>query len=316
MDSSAVLLSRPAPDRPGLPLALAQFIAQTSCSGYTNFHDEPLSKPGVEDSIRAVEQDTPRTESPQRPPQREQTPTTDREQDAPPVDWLATRYQLLPRRNQGRKADWICAWSEAVSAHGETTYCACSEPVDGDTVSKKRSSGLAGNVKAILQVKSHGDKPAADLEQDICEHCCRPAPPPGGNPASSVGERLRLPRGRSFTRKMSSLLERLKARQSRHGRGPSAEVGNQTWPKDYQPEWATVQRRALVKPPSPTVEKSRSMDIFPLFNRPRIATPSSESTGLSDSDMPRATEGLSRSMSRLKRAAALLQRTSKPHLAK
>jgi hypothetical protein len=267
-----------------------------------------------------------------------------------PTDWLATRQQLLPRRNQGKKADWIRGWSEAVSIHGTETYCACSEVVDINRGRKPKTSDLAGNVRAILRrtgSPSTNTAPVTPVEPEVCRYCSRPtSPPPSTDAASLASERQASLSGRSLGKRVTEFLMRVKPQHSRsrsqsksgaHKRG-DAEIRNLAWPEgDRQPRWATTgagQKRLLVRPPSqpvaspapattgggggtPVPNKSQSMEIFPGHNRGRsrairTSTPSS-SSDLSDSDgaLPRA--GLARSMSRLQRAAALLQRaTSRP----
>ncbi|AEO70346.1 uncharacterized protein THITE_2121655 [Thermothielavioides terrestris NRRL 8126] len=312
-------LSVPAPCSPPAPLALSESMAQTTpCSDTTHssvrpalYSDSP--KPQV------VERENP--DPPQDEPQAQgQAPARQRQQQPPqapeeapevpapprspqctssPTDWLATRQQLLPRRNQGNKADWIRGWSEAVGMHGTETYCACSETVETSRGRKGKTADLAGNIRAILQrtTSPSNSKPAT------------PSEPEGS---------------RGFGKRVSELLMRV--RPSLHGQRKNAhkrdaEIRKMAWPVEYQPRWATTgqgHKRLLVRPPSQPlpatspapVQKSQSMDLFPGRTRGRIDT-GSISSDTSDSGAPRG--GLSRSMSRLQRAAALLQRaTTRP----
>ncbi|KAK4240040.1 hypothetical protein C8A03DRAFT_42415 [Achaetomium macrosporum] len=335
-------LSVPTPQSPPAPLALSEFMAQTApFSDTTNPSDTPPFPPGgskpevVEEPSRVSEQDKPpqsQTPEQQQSPALQAPPRTP-DSSPPPADWLATRQQLLPRRNQGKKADWIRGWSQAVSMHGEETYCACSETVESNRGRKGKASDLAGNVRAILQragSPSNNNKPAAPCEPEVCRNCSRPASPPPSTGTSLAGEKYGLAGGRSFSKRVSELLMRVRSprpsswrSKSEHKRGDSAGGGKIAWlPEECQPRWATTgqgQKRFLVRPPSQPVpapamapaHKARSMDIFPGHARRRsnpYNTPSSET---SDSDAPRP--GLSRSTSRLQRAAALLQRaTSRP----
>jgi hypothetical protein len=329
---------------------LSEFMAQTSpFSDTTNPSDTPpplplgIYKPEVvEEPSRASEQDgrqgqTPEQQPPQPPALQAAPPCTPdgSSSSPPPTDWLATRQQLLPRRNQGKKADWIRGWSQAVSMHGEETYCACSETAESSRGRKGKTSDLAVNVRAILQRAGSpsNNKPATPSEPELCRNCSRPAsPPPSTAPTSLPGDRYGLAGGRSFGKRVSELLMRVRSprpgtwrrsKSEHHKRGDSG-GGKVAWLPDpaCQPRWATTgqgQKRFLVRPPSQPVpapasapaHKTRSMDIFPGHARRRsnLYTPSSET---SDSDgAPRP--GLSRSISRLQRAAALLQRaTSRP----
>lgn len=311
--SSGSILFNGHPPSPAPPLALSEFIAQTPCSDYTTC-DGPSLRPGVEkmgdigERRRADEEDKPRLQTPQQRPAEDPAPPSNAEQGAAPLDWLATRSQLLPRRNQGGKADWVRGWSEAVGVHGEETYCACSETVAGDKVWKGRASGLASNVRAILQAASPTSRSPAKSEPDLCRNCSRPPSSPPSTATSSASETPGLQRSRVFGRKVNEFLMRVKPRQSKSGHGCDAGYQNIVWPENYQPKWATDHRRLLVRPPEQPVQKSHSMDIFPGHNRHRITAPSSGS--LSGSDAPRAGAG----MSRLKRAAALLQRTNPPRM--
>ena len=334
------------------PLALSEFMAQTTpCSDTTSPSDKPPSprdgsrlKPGEEPKQTAAPSEPqatiPTQQSEDTPP-----PPLAQHDSPPPTDWLATRQQLLPRRNQGRKADWIRGWSQAVSDHGEATYCACSETVEaGNRGRKGRTSDIAGNVRAILQrttTPTH-NKPAtatttpATPESEVCPNCSRPPSPP--EPASpSIGSNLSSSRplsrgGRSLAKRVGELFARV-----RHGRSSSAhkrdaEIRRLAWPEECQPRWATTgqgQKRFLVRPPSQPVSaptapvaahKSQSMDYFATrsHSRGRISAGGVGGSGgalrPSSSELDEVTDsgavppGLARSMSRLRRAAALLQR--------
>ncbi|GAB1310386.1 hypothetical protein MFIFM68171_00596 [Madurella fahalii] len=301
MDRSgdAMLSNGHAPHSPAAPLALSDLMARIPCSDHAC--DGPALSPGIEKAESVGE-----PARAQQPPEEAKRPPSNPGQDAAPVDWLATRSQLLPRRNQGNRADWVRGWSEAVGVHGEETYCACSETVAGNKVWKGRTSGLASNVRAILA--GPANKPTASSEPDLCRNCSRPPSSLPSTATSPASEHSGLQRGQSFSRKLNSFFMRVKSRHSRSGHGGSAEFHNILWPENYQPKWATGQRRFLVRPPSQ--QKSHSMDIFPGHNRNHINATSSGSS--SDSDALRAASGLSRSMTRLKRAAALLQRSNTP----
>ena len=290
-----------------------------------------------------------------------QTPPLTQQESPPPTDWLATRQQLLPRRNQGRKADWIRGWSQAVSDHGETAYCACSETVEaGNRGRKGRTSDIAGNVRAILQRTTSPthtkSTPAitttttttipATPEPEICPNCSRPPSPPE-TPSPTLGSHLSSARplshgGRTLAKRVGELFARVRrGRSSSSAHKRDAEIRRLAWPVECQPRWATTgqgQKRFLVRPPSQPVSaptapgggggahKAQSMDYFAAgggarsHSRGRISAggvggggahmrpSSSEMDGGSDSEA--VPPGLARSMSRLRRAAALLQRAT------
>ncbi|KAK4184040.1 hypothetical protein QBC35DRAFT_68927 [Podospora australis] len=230
-------------------------------------------------------------------------------------DWLATRQQLLPSRNQGKKADWIRGWSESVDAHGMDTYCACSEPVDGPRRGKGRKIELTEGVRSILQSAASSSKTAVSSDEaiDVCRNCSRhpdvPADSDAGRPAAD--NKSKSPLSQSFGKKVYELLKRVKPNRMSSAHKRDAEIRQMTRPNS-QPRWLSAQRLAASTPTTPRpVEKSRSMDIFP-GRRPAqaVITPSSDS--FSDSDAPRGGVAVSKSMSRLQRAAALLQRTPRP----
>ncbi|KAL2154858.1 hypothetical protein VTH82DRAFT_3534 [Thermothelomyces myriococcoides] len=230
------------------PLALSDFIAQVvPCSEATGSTDEPaMSRSAMRPSgsadepKRAPAQDETRVKTPQQPPheirpQETQTPPPTQEEDSPPpTDWLATRQQLLPRRNQGKKADWIRGWSQAVSSHGDETYCACSESIENGMANHrgrkaKTSIQLADNVRAILQrasspSSSGKSKPAAapptpETAREVCPYCSRPpSPPPSstagarGNSSSRASSMLHSPgnAARAISKRFGELLMRMR----------------------------------------------------------------------------------------------------------
>ncbi|KAL2131812.1 hypothetical protein VTI74DRAFT_4584 [Chaetomium olivicolor] len=376
MDRSGITTPRSisSPRSPPAPLALSDFIAQATPSSETTRSEKPatsLEAPQLEvigKPIPAPVQDRPRSRTSQDQTQESQTQLTAEEDTLPPVDWLATRQQLLPRRNQGKKADWIRGWSHAVSIHGDEAYCACSETLHITTISntsnnhksrKSKTSDLTSNVRAILQRTTNttpsNNKPATpNPELSLCRNCSRPASPPASIAAGSVTSEKHGSQGsRSISKRFSELLLKVRPYRSRSAAAAmahkrDAKSRNLAWPEEYQPKWATTgegQKRLLVRPPSQPLSapvgarqkwnpssKSRSMDIFP--GRPFLRkvgnggvnghqgchghgggigaeSSGSDLDGLSDSDAPR--HALSRSMSRLQRAAALLHRaTSRP----
>ncbi|KAK4038735.1 hypothetical protein C8A01DRAFT_37300 [Parachaetomium inaequale] len=284
--SNASPRSVPTPQSPA-PLALSEFMAQTTpCSDTTTPSDKPalpqhVSRPagGVEEPKQAPVRDEPRAETPQQPPkktqpQETQPPPPTKDDTPPPTDWLATRQQLLPRRNQGKKADWIRGWSQAVSSHGEQTYCACSEPIESSGISRgrkaKTSAQLADNVRAILQrtsspssnnPKTKSTTPVTP-EPEVCRHCNRPPSPPpdpkagrgGGSSSKSRtsgggGGKLNSPGGGGggssslLGKRFSELFMRVRRPSSlSRSKRDAAESRNNmaSWPEDCQPRWATT----------------------------------------------------------------------------
>ncbi|KAL2165203.1 hypothetical protein VTH06DRAFT_499 [Thermothelomyces fergusii] len=403
ISSHASPRSFPVPQHPA-PLALSDFLAQAvPRSDATGPTDEPAmsrsaTRPsGSADEPRQVPaRDRPRVKTPQQPPhekrlqQEKRAPPSAQEEDSPPpTDWLATRQQLLPRRNQGKKADWIRGWSQAVSSHGDETYCACSESVENGAAShrgrkpNKTSVQLADNVRAILQragspSSPNGNSklaaPPAPEPREVCPYCSRPPSPPPP-PPGRAGSKLHSPgsAARAIGKRFSRLLARVcrsssspyasesaaatAARKGRNrgiygsGSSKSSSSGgdNVVWPENCQPPWATTrpgQSRRLARPasqplPTPvglgTRQKSsrgpsarrplswgrmwpdgstRGAGARRRFKVPLSPSPSSSSSSLSDlvgvvdSKGDPARHGLSRSASRLQRAAALLQRTT------
>ncbi|KAH6853719.1 hypothetical protein B0I37DRAFT_13969 [Chaetomium sp. MPI-CAGE-AT-0009] len=298
LSSSASPRSVPTPQSPA-PLALSEFMAQaTPYSDTTNPSDKPalsqdISRPvgaaaepkqaPVREEPRTV---TPQPSSPQETQIQETRPPPAREDTTPPpTDWLATRQQLLPRRNQGRKADWIRGWSQAVSSYGEETYCACSETIEARGANRgrkaKTSAQLADNVRAILQRaaspsstinNSSKSKPTtpATPEPEVCRLCSRPPSTiAGANGSSSRGSSKFHSPGRGLSlpgkRFFSELLLRVRRSSSSRSKSAAAAAHNRdaeirnmaSWPEDCQPRWATTsgpgQKRFLVRPSSQPV---------------------------------------------------------------
>ncbi|KAK4251929.1 hypothetical protein C7999DRAFT_10535, partial [Corynascus novoguineensis] len=258
------------------PLALSEFMAQpTPYSESTNSTDGPAPPQAIAGPSEAVEgpeqgrgRDEQRRETPQRSPletrpQGTQEASSTQGESPPHTDWLATRQQLLPRRNQGKKADWIRGWSQAVSSHGEETYCACSEPIEnGSAIHRgrkaKTSAQLADNVRAILQragspVSNTKSKPAASTTpepQQVCRHCSRPPSPPPSTTAGGRGRdgsssrassKVRSPgsAARNLGKRFSGLLTRMRRLSSSPHTSKSAAAmpaiaRNARGPEDYK----------------------------------------------------------------------------------
>lgn len=349
MDHSSNTSPWTTPQSPA-PLALSEYMAQaTPCSDTTHPSEKPAlstdvkEQEVVEEPNQALVPDTPRTSTPQLQPEEKPSPPPSHQEGDIPADWLATRQQLLPRRAQGKRADWIRGWSQAVSNHGDEAYCACSETMESshNRGRKSKSMDLAGNVRAILQRTSSPSSPikspATDSsEPEVCRNCNRP-PSPGpstaADSASTLSEKSHAYRTRNLGKRLSNLLTRVRPLRSKStARKCEHAVLNMTWNEEYQPQWATTgqgEKRLLVRPPSQpvsapvggTMPKSREgRDFFGGIrnshsrgriptNAPADAGPSSSGLeGVTDSDAPRG--GMSRSPSRLQRAAALLQRAT------
>ncbi|KAK4129568.1 hypothetical protein N657DRAFT_652921 [Parathielavia appendiculata] len=322
------------------PLALSELMAQIPPrSDTTHPSDKPASIKQTS-KLDAVKEPTqsPVPDEPQTPTtqlQSQQTsppPSTQEEEDSspPPTDWLATRQQLLPRKTQGKKADWIRGWSAAVSSHGDAAYCACSEPMESSSIGSdnrgrvgKTSAQFADSVRTALQTVVN-------------------------------------PGGKNFTKRViSGLLLRVR-RPQRSQSAHKRDAGDVPWPDGYQPRWASTahgQKRCIARPSSQPlsapvsapVEKLRSVSRGdgggrggPLGGRVlswfggearsvnnrngndgrddgargvgfSTSSSSSDLDGITDSDQHHRRTALSRSMSRLQRAAALLQRaTNRP----
>ncbi|KAK4672900.1 hypothetical protein QC763_107104 [Podospora pseudopauciseta] len=328
------------PHRPTPPLALSEFIRATPYSDdYSYVYDAPASNPDIVKvgftsqeqkslgsqvfQVQADQQDgacespvdsttrtapTARTAPAQTQEQRN-TPPTPQETSNP--DWLSTRQQLLPSRNQGKKADWIRGWSEGVGM--AETYCQCSEIMEVDGGEKGRKKEAAERNKSKAQ--GFGPTPNGDARQeaeDVCRNCSRPPSPPPEEDGSRAGsENSKMRPGLGFGKKVTDLLRRVKPNRMGSAHKRDAEIRELTRPKS-QPKWLSNQRLVSTPTPRPT-QKSLSMDIFP-GRRPTaqaaVITPPSDSSLTDSSAAPRPTPG--RISSRLARAAALLQR-SKPN---
>ncbi|KAJ4297134.1 Inositol-1,4,5-trisphosphate 5-phosphatase 1 [Collariella sp. IMI 366227] len=241
-----------------------------------------------------------------------------------------------------------CACSETI----HTTAASDTNSPTRIKARRSKTTDLTSNVRAILHRTTSATPHPSRLsvpspELSLCRNCSRPASPAASTGGGSVtDEKHELQGGRGISKRFSELLSRVRPRQSRSAAAAAAnkrdaEIRNLAWPEEYQPQWATTgkgEKRLLVRPPSQPLSapagvgqkggsgsKAKSMDIFPGHAFRRKAAPNghghgggigAESTGsdldeLSDSDAPR--HGLSRSMSRLQRAAALLHRvTSRP----
>ncbi|KAL2260949.1 hypothetical protein VTK26DRAFT_4918 [Humicola hyalothermophila] len=356
------------------PLALSDFLAQQA----PRSSESPSDGAGAVLNPEALNAELLRIQSqedikqPNPPPQTPQPKTAEpprppsTPRDPPPNDWLATRLQLLPRKNQGSRADWIRGWSEEVSIHGEETYCACSVTAESSSARRGRSLEL----RAILQragSPANNNKKKPSSEPEICRHCSRPSSPPPGSVASDKPDSLQ---SRGFGKRVSELLMRVRPRQSRSAHNsPRKKRGDAdldvhpfAWPEDLQPRWAMSGPKRSLGPTAAAVtrpssqplqsqqQKSGSVDMLGnghhylsrLHHRPRQhhshhrhhhstlgakitgrirSSPSSSGSGLGDLDAlsdsdddreapPRGAAGLSRSISRLQRAAALLHRSA------
>jgi hypothetical protein len=378
-----------------VPLALSEYIARAAPCSDTTVSDKPVvdikeQYVVAQEPEKATIQDQPGSSSPNPQPDEKSPPplpNVDTEPPPPPADWLAIRQQLLPRKNQGKKADWIRGWSHAVSMHGDSAYCACSETLEHAyrVGRKSRSSDIAGNMRSIFQraaspsSSNKNSRPAPELE--ICPNCSRPSsPPPSPSAIVSFGsDKAYSFSARSITKRFSDLMVRVRSLRPekpifprkprrRRGRRRGSGDGNDdddddddeglhtaTWPPegDYQPPWAVAvnqtrpQKRSFI-PPRPSSQpvsaappKSSSRGggaseyIAVLRNslsRGRLSVhggvaggatngdkvlrngaarqASSSTSEMSDSDARNPHTGLAKSLSRLGRAAALLQRTT------
>ncbi|KAK4181660.1 hypothetical protein QBC36DRAFT_67054 [Triangularia setosa] len=328
------------PHRPTPPLALSEFIRATPYSDdYSYIYDAPTSSPDMVKAgftnqeqrslgsqvfqIQTDQQDaagdspvdsttrtnrTARTVPVQTQEHRDLHPNS---QEASNSDWLSTRQQLLPSRNQGKKADWIRGWSEGVGM--AETYCVCSEIMDGDRGEKGSKKEAAEGNKCRVQGSGPAIKGDARLEaEDICRNCSRPpSPPPEEDGSTRAGsENSKSPPGLGFGKKVTDLLRRVKPNKMSSAHKRDAEIRELTRPNS-QPKWLSNQRLTST-PTSRPAQKSLSMDIFP-GRRPTaqaVIAPPSDSSLTDSSAAPRPRPG--RMSSRLQRAAALLQR-SKPN---
>ncbi|KAK4199131.1 hypothetical protein QBC40DRAFT_86505 [Triangularia verruculosa] len=327
------------PPRPMPPLALSEFIARATpySDDYTYIYDAPASNPDMVKAsftnqeqkslgsqviqIQADQQDgacdspvdsttrTARTAPTQTQEQRHMPPST---QEASNSDWLSTRQQLLPSRNQGKKADWIRGWSEGVGM--AETYCVCSEIMEGVRGGKSKKNETPEGNKSKLQGAGVAAKGGAGLEaDDVCRNCSRPAsPPPEDDGSARAASEGKSRPGLNLGKKVTDLLRRVKPNRMSSAHKRDAEIREWTRPNS-QPKWLSNQRLAQSTPPPRPAQKSISMDIFP-GRRPTtqaVITPTSDSSLTDSSAPPPPTPG--KISSRLQRAAALLQRSSKPN---
>jgi hypothetical protein len=201
--------------------------------------------------------------------------SADEDLPPPPVDWLATRSQLLPRRNQGNKADWIRGWSAAVSSHGNETYCACSEAFEtsiylasssSSSSSKsggkrrislgRKASGIVTAVREILLPRSGLNNLKPSGPPQVCPNCSRPPSPPTSIPSSSIfsaseklSESIQLGTSR-LTKRVSIIFKTASDRARNLGSGRRSSSQQQVpryrhrddhdEPIAYQPRWATA----------------------------------------------------------------------------
>ncbi|KAK4230551.1 hypothetical protein QBC38DRAFT_356801 [Podospora fimiseda] len=309
-----------APHRPAPPVALSDFIARTTpFTEYTNFYDGPASSPeatrtetnglSMQMTGQHVQQGqkTEPTGTPT-PPEAQELPSRN---DGWSSEWLATRSQLMPSRHQGKKADWVRGWSEAVVVHGTETYCCCSETLDANQGGKSKRNDITGAVRFIrLGANPTPTKEASSDETiNICPNCSRPPSPPlSPLPSAPSEDNTPARQSQSFGKKVTDLLKRVKQSHSANKR--DAEIRELTRPNS-QPRWLSAQRLAAAH--QQTVQKSQSMDILRNRNNRAIATPSSDSDS-SDPDAPPGRQAMAKSKSRLRRAAALLQRTARPNV--
>ncbi|KAK4162163.1 hypothetical protein QBC43DRAFT_88750 [Cladorrhinum sp. PSN259] len=307
-----------APHRPAPPVALSDFIARTTpFSEYTNPYDGPASSPEVtKTEVNGQPMQIPERNAPQgQDLDVNRTSTSPEAQEIPSrndgwsSDWLATRSQLMPSRNQGKKADWIRGWSDAVLVHGTETYCCCSETLDANQGGKSKKNDTTGAVRFIRLGSGSTTKEASSVESiNICRNCSRPSSPPLSTVVSATNEKTPERQSQSFGKKVTDLLKRVKRSRSANRR--DAEIREIIRPNS-QPRWLSAQR--LAASTQQTVQKSQSMDILRNRNARAIATPTSDSE-LSDSDVPPGRRAMAKSKSRLSRAAALLQRTTRPNV--
>ncbi|KAK3394140.1 hypothetical protein B0H63DRAFT_37755 [Podospora didyma] len=260
-------------------------------------------------------------------------------------DWQATRSQLLPSRNHGKKADWIRGWSEAVGEHGQATYCACSETTvsgthggggvvvgaQGTHPSVTKVGGMRGILLKGTASTAHKPlPPAVPHEVTACRNCSRlPSPPPSVTTSAACA---RMEESES---------------SSRHGRGLGKKMGNLL--RRVRPGWkSSNQKNDGEKSRTQGIAEAKRQPVFPApgngHQRSSTApvssmpprnlnglsfTPNAASAHLgaaqgrealpwsltqyddtSNSDNPRD-EALTKRMGRLQRAALLLQRSGR-----
>ncbi|KAM7224461.1 hypothetical protein V8F06_000242 [Rhypophila decipiens] len=196
--TARALSSRSSPPSPFPPLALSDFLSQQPFSSYDDddridigpeiysAKDEGIPTrhllPGKQQSLPNLELYGPRSSD------IPQQPIPIQQHDASVVNWQYKRSQLTPSKNIGKKGEWIRGWSEAVGAHGDTAYCACSEPGNarkpGNRVLKRR-------VQEILQRKPPPQQaPIMQSELSICHNCSRPSSPAVIFPAAGTDDQM------------------------------------------------------------------------------------------------------------------------------
>ncbi|KAK3337464.1 hypothetical protein B0T19DRAFT_74212 [Cercophora scortea] len=143
------------------------------------------------------------------------------------ANWLETRSQLLPGKNSDKKTDWIRGWSQAVSLHGENTYCACSETLAPNRSWKGKTTELKTGVRAILLPQQ---KSAVSLELNACRYCSR-QPSPSSPPASVTYDKPMTGPRKGLGGKMTNLFHRIKGKKAKSQKGSNtqqAENGGST----------------------------------------------------------------------------------------
>lgn len=189
----AAFSSRSSPQSPFPPLALSDFLSQRPVSSYGDDDDDriaatPVTTPTKEQDVGPSQLLSGNHQPPVRPGlhgpnngsltlPREITGPTHR-QDPLTVNWQAKRSQLPPSKNLGKKGDWVRSWSEAVSAHGDTAYCACSEPLAAKKDRSGRNRELTSRLRGILHRTAPAQQPPSiKSEPNVCRNCGRPASP-------------------------------------------------------------------------------------------------------------------------------------------
>ncbi|KAL2017889.1 hypothetical protein VTK56DRAFT_1545 [Thermocarpiscus australiensis] len=321
------IMSRPPSSSPPPPLSLSDYLAQTqpgsnSIDGYDGPTTGLTTSPEVSgagdarEPMRAPGQEKTQAEPSPQEPQEQQVVSPNDSQDSRPTEWLATRSQLIPGRKQGGRVEWIRGWSEEVSVHSAEAYCACSEVMESIRARKGKRSGLAGGMRAMFQKSSPANQQTpVNPQPDICPNCSRPPSPPLNTTADVSYEKPWSRHGRRLGKMVTGLLTRISSRQNRCAHTPESEVRKLALPNDCQPKWAVeAQKRLWQRRPGQPVPQRHSMDILRQNSHARIVTPSSGSVfdGLSDSPGVRGGAAIAKTMSRLQRASALLQRTTRP----
>jgi len=366
------------PPTPSPPLALSDLLAQRPFPPYTPPYERPITSPetalgeldeqsmqvvasGNETQASPAQQDKPEiriTVAPKPaagslPPSfcNAETQTAPVIKSAPPstADWLAKRNQLRPHKHQGSKADWVRGWSEGVGAHGQETYCACSESSSvGDwSLGSRGSSSAKAGLRAILRVKRPivgnglaGTKATAGSpEPDICANCSRMPSPPVTATSSLDGGEPELQTKGSLATKINGLLQRARPGRRKETGGsqsptsmPQGQIAFGTLQHPAQDPQAksgptsTSTREPVgmitLAPVGPNLgrkphqaEQSQDSDNIatasPAAVREHSKSTPSPSGISSSSDKPRGDGGITRRMSRLQRAATLLRRAER-----